>query len=490
MQRSQFTVDVPLEGGSVFLMNTLSDAEAVVSPEVVALVDRVGSGATRIDELTPDERAALATLEAEGFVAPSAEADAARLAAHFDAFREDRTELRVTVLTTLQCNFACDYCIQGDHGDQTAPAARMTLETASRVAAWIEARLDVVGPERLVLTFFGGEPLLNLPAMYLIAERLRAATSVRGVTQLVNIITNGLLLTPEVVDRMTPLGLNGVKVTLDGDRDTHDRMRPLRGRQGTFDRIVRNLAAVADRCRITIGGNFDVETASSFPALLDFLAAQEFAPAIAKVSFKPVIGRAAAPAPVSTASASEGRSPRLLPLTPVDAAGHPLGGACMTSAGAGLGAPHPARTASPCDTCHFVDDALESLRREITRRGFPTPDGFHMGPCEIHKQHSHTIGPAGDLYACPGFAGEPGMTTGHIAPGADADSRAAAFERLEAWKQCGDCSFIPVCAGGCTVAAHNELGDMHAPACHKTSLHSALVAHAYEVAARQKGIAS
>ena len=32
------------------------------------------------------------------------------------------------------------------------------------------------------------------------------------------------------------------------------------------------------------------------------------------------------------------------------------------------------------------------------------------------------------------------------------------FERLSAWKQCDDCAFIPVCAGGCTVAAHNELG--------------------------------
>ena len=24
------------------------------------------------------------------------------------------------------------------------------------------------------------------------------------------------------------------------------------------------------------------------------------------------------------------------------------------------------------------------------------------------------------------------------------------FESLAAWKECGDCAFIPVCAGGCT----------------------------------------
>ena len=41
------------------------------------------------------------------------------------------------MLTTLQCNFACDYCIQGDHGDYNKNAARMSMETAARVADWI-----------------------------------------------------------------------------------------------------------------------------------------------------------------------------------------------------------------------------------------------------------------------------------------------------------------------------------------------------------------
>jgi sulfatase maturation enzyme AslB (radical SAM superfamily) len=47
---------------------------------------------------------------------------------------------------------------------------------------------------------------------------------------------------------------------------------------------------------------------------------------------------------------------------------------------------------------------------------------------------------------------------------------------------CNDCPFIPVCAGGCTVAAHNELGDMHAPNCHKTSFEAGLITLAHEAA--------
>jgi len=298
------------------------------------------------------------------------------------------------------------------------------------------------------------------------AERLHAACADRGVQLVINIITNGLLLTREMVERLNPLGLNGIKVTLDGDRDAHNRSRPLRGGQGTFDRIVANVREVADLTRIAIGGNFDVATVDSYPALLDFLAAQEFAPRLSKVAFKPIIRE-------KTVLAKG-----LIPLTAVSVEGKPLGGACMTSAGSGV--------SGGCDACSLADEKMTFLREETKKRGFNTNDGVHMGPCEIHADHSHTIGPDGSLFACPGFAGEARQSTGHI-DGRQEDYRSTAlrnFERLAAWQQCHDCAFIPVCAGGCAVAAHNELGDMHAPNCHKPSFEAGVVSLAHE-AARQ-----
>ena len=177
-----------------------------------------------------------------------------------------------------------------------------------------------------MLTFFGGEPLLNLPVALL--PRRAAVARVRrraACAMLINIITNGLLLTPEMVDRLTPFGLNGVKITLDGDRDTHNRMRPLRGGQGTFDRIIDNVREVAGKCRIAIGGNFDESSVDSYPALLDFLREQEFADKLARVAFKPIIRE---PKPAQPKG--------LIPLTVVGAEGKPLNGACMTSAGSGV----------------------------------------------------------------------------------------------------------------------------------------------------------
>ena len=119
------------------------------------------------------------------------------------------------------------------------------MQTAERLCDWVAMKLDELGSTQFALIFFGGEPLLNQPVMFDTAERLWRVTQSRGVEMRINVITNGLLLTPEVIDRLEPFGLNGVKVTLDGDQPTHDRMRPLRGGQGTFDRIIENIRRVA-----------------------------------------------------------------------------------------------------------------------------------------------------------------------------------------------------------------------------------------------------
>lgn len=466
MQPSIFNKVVPLAGrDDIFLMNTFTDAQLVVSRDVVDLLDRVGTTPNLAGTLDDPERSALRDLIEHGFIVKDRATERKALNRFFHDVREDTSELRVTLLTTLQCNFACDYCFQGDHGDYNAHAEKMSMATAHRLCEWLEMKLDELGSSQFSLTFFGGEPLLNQPVMFETAERLWRATQDRGVEMRTNVITNGLLLTPEVVDRLEPFGLDGFKITLDGDPKTHDRMRPLRGGQGTFDRIIENVRRVAHRCNITVGGNFDEDTVDSYPALLDFLAAQDFADSLVQVSFKPIVREKPTTLP-----------PGVIPLTAVGGDNKPLGGTCMSSAGSGGG--------SACDSCNLLDTKMSYLREETKKRGFATMDGVHMGPCDIHRRHAYTVGPDGSLYACPGFTGQPTAATGHINGELEEHHRRAAadFDSLAAWKSCGDCAFIPVCAGGCSVAAHSELGTMHKPSCHKESMESALVSFAEEAA--------
>ena len=472
MQASIFNVRVPLEDrDEIFLMNTFTDAQLIVSREVSDLLDRIGAAAFPSMPASDDERDALATLAENGFIVDSRETDRRNIEDFFSSFRENSDQLRVTVLTTLQCNFACDYCLQGDHGDWNKTAAKMSMDTAARLGDWMEARLDALGSRSFALTFFGGEPLLNMPVIDYLSQRMWAYTQTHGISMYSSIVTNGLLLTPEIVDRLTPYGLGGVKITLDGDRDTHNRMRPLRGGQGTFDKILKNIRLVADKVKISIGGNFDESSVDSYPALLEFLREQDFADKLQKVSFKPII-REQKPQPPKG----------FIALTPIATDGSPtkpLGGSCMSSAGAGV-----TKNNSGCDTCGFLDEKTSFLREETMKAGFKTVDGVHMGPCEIHKSHAHTVGPDGSLYACPGFATELGESTGHI-DGRHDDLRTAAakrFEKIRGWHECNDCSFIPVCAGGCSAASHVELGDMNKPNCHKPSFEAGVISLAHRAA--------
>ena len=71
MQQSMFNLRVPLpERGEVFLMNTLTDAQLIVSPDIAGLLDRLSDDPASLapERLDTDAREALVTLTEHGFI--------------------------------------------------------------------------------------------------------------------------------------------------------------------------------------------------------------------------------------------------------------------------------------------------------------------------------------------------------------------------------------------------------------------------------------
>src|ERR1043165_3849808 len=135
MQPSMFNLRVPVDGGEVFLMNTLTDAQLVVSADVAELLDRAADGQLDGGVADAEDRDALQVLWENGFLVENRQADRAALDRYMTEVKSDTSELNVTVLTTLQCNFACGYCFQGDHGDYNERAEKMPLDVARQVVA-------------------------------------------------------------------------------------------------------------------------------------------------------------------------------------------------------------------------------------------------------------------------------------------------------------------------------------------------------------------
>src|SRR5439155_2381396 len=97
MQPSMFNLRVPLPArDEVFLMNTLTDAQLVVSADVASLLDRCGERPDSLGapgSLNDDERDALDVLSEHGFLVSDRESERRRLDEYFDSIRHDSTQL-------------------------------------------------------------------------------------------------------------------------------------------------------------------------------------------------------------------------------------------------------------------------------------------------------------------------------------------------------------------------------------------------------------
>lgn len=151
----------------------------------------------------------------------------------------------ISLAIAQKCNLGCTYCYaqQGEFG---GPARNMSREVARRS---VELLVNGVAPgSRVNIAFLGGEPLANREVLREATRHAAQLGDARGVHVGFSITTNGTLVTPDDGDFFEAHAF-AVTVSLDGPREVHDRQRPARGGQGTFDRIMRNVAPLLERQR-------------------------------------------------------------------------------------------------------------------------------------------------------------------------------------------------------------------------------------------------
>ena len=154
---------------------------------------------------------------------------------------KDIHTLHVTLVPTLDCNFACPYCYQkGTHSNYY-----MTSELTQGVLKFIREKCLNNPINSIQLTWFGGEPTLSLDFIEEFMSNLTTLSDdTTGFTTTTTIVTNGYLLTPEVFERLYKSYVRIFQITLDGEEDNHDRYRVLVDGTKTFQTIYNNLLAI------------------------------------------------------------------------------------------------------------------------------------------------------------------------------------------------------------------------------------------------------
>lgn len=169
------------------------------------------------------------------------------------------------IFTTLECNARCFYCFEPDHS--VRPMEPGTVD------ALYEYIMRTKGTDRIMLYWFGGEPLCNSEAIDALCRKLRDA----GVDYVSSMVTNGSLLDRAMLDRACGLWkLEKVQITLDGMEAEHNkRKRYLPGLENPFAVTVENIGlALEAGISVILRLNFDSRNLQSVWELIDFLIAR------------------------------------------------------------------------------------------------------------------------------------------------------------------------------------------------------------------------
>lgn len=310
------------------------------------------------------------------------------------------------------CNLACEYCYAGQ-GSYGAGVSFMEIPVA-------KAAVDIITsaewePSPVNITFFGGEPLLNMPLLEWIVSYATTEAARNGKSVAFGVVTNGTLLSDEVI-RFLNRHRIGVEVSVDGDQKTHDRMRPMKDGSGSFASImpgVRKLLLtrkgdVAARAVIT---RHNVDIAGIRRFLLE------------QVGFRRVIFRLAASNAES--AAEDGYTLRV----------------------------------TDYEMMHAQDlesSLLEMGRTPATSQGHQLlRRHYRCGGC----QNLVSVTPDGTFYYCHRLAEDPRYRVGHVFSGVDWHAQDAFLARhVDTWAECRGCWARYRCGGHC------EYERVHLPA--------------------------
>ena len=232
MKPSRYNVFYELDNGVTLAFNSASGALAEIEQKHIPRIRHLLKHPGRIESERDGEF--MEGLVGGGYLVGDAIDEAAVLEAQANAHRHSTATLTLTLAPTLACNFACDYCYEGQS------TVTMSDETQQALLAFVDDKLNL--SSKMLITWFGGEPTLCIS----IIESLQRALIELAQNHLVemepaSIISNGYLLDGAMAQRLKSVGVSEVQITLDGPPEVHDKRRRLRNGNGTFERIVRNM---------------------------------------------------------------------------------------------------------------------------------------------------------------------------------------------------------------------------------------------------------
>ena len=317
---------------------------------------------------------------------------------HYQA-RSQTKFLGLTLLPSLACNLRCTYCYE------VKDSVVMSDEVQEAVVRLVRSRVRKEGG--LSVSWFGGEPLLNMKIIEHLSRSFIEVCEERKADYSASIITNGYLLDKETAEKLVELKVQRAQVTIDGPEPIHDSRRPTLGGAGSFQRIFSNLKAASPILPISLRINVDQTNRSHIPEVIDLIA---------------------------EAGLQRFVHPYLGHTLPYNEVCQDVAGSCLTKEDY---------------TLLELETGLELIKKGF--KSFPLPKSTNAY-CLADNLNAYVISPTGGVVNCWNDSADSRAEVAHLLKPHTEQMRNKAKEWLKRDPfalECIDCVLLPVCMGGC-----------------------------------------
>lgn len=404
-KHSKYNINIEIEGERTIIYNSLSHILSVLERDEISFLN--GIMERDLDSLSLDEKKILDNLLINNFLVPLDIDETTVFEKKYHLTRYAQDQMTLTIAPTLSCNFECNYCYQGSLKDKNV----MSSEVQEQTFDFVKANMQDV--KNLSLTWFGGEPLIGLKAVKNLSDKIIPYCDKNGTFYQAMLVTNGYMLTKEVVGELYARRLRTIQITLDGPRETHNSVRYLKeSGKDTFDRIVGNIVNYCDDYPIQtiIRVNIDINNKEKVSELIDQLSEAGLGNKNVSIYFAPV---------ESSTSACRGIEANTLDIRDFS---------CLEF-----------------DLCKMAD------KKGLYKPSLPTR---FMGLCGATKPKGYVIVPNGDIHKCWETVSFTERRIGHVSDGnfSLANDKKALWEQWSPFKNdtCRSCAILPNCVGFCS----------------------------------------
>lgn len=129
--------------------------------------------------------------------------------------------LNVCFTITTKCDLSCRYCFQNHLKREDT-----STEIIDTFCVLLNKKLsEEPGIKKVIITLFGGEPLIRLDLCLHLLNSVRNICETKGVKNYFSMTTNGLYAESAGLDSLNSAGLKSVQITFDGSEELHNKLR-------------------------------------------------------------------------------------------------------------------------------------------------------------------------------------------------------------------------------------------------------------------------